>query len=73
MVRYIYLILLPLAPGFASPGLVSATRCTTCEEQTLCHWHSVCVGADLHRADAPEDPSVGRPKHGHSLLYLCAE
>jgi len=64
MTRYIYLILLPLPLGFASPTLASATRCTTCEEQTLYRWHTVCADADLHRADAPEDPAEGGPLSG---------
>jgi hypothetical protein len=55
MIRYSYLILLPLAPGLASLGLASATRCTTSEAQTLSRWHTGCVDADLHQADAPAD------------------
>jgi len=34
MIRYRDLILLPLALGCASPGLASATRCTTDKAQT---------------------------------------
>jgi hypothetical protein len=64
MTRYIYLILLPLALGCASPLLASTTCCTTYGEQMLCRWHTVCADADRHRADAPEDPSVGGPLSG---------
>jgi hypothetical protein len=64
MTWYIYLILLPLALGCASRLLASTTCCTTYEEQMLFRWHTVCADADLHRADAPEDPSVGGPLSG---------
>jgi hypothetical protein len=59
MTWYIYLILLPLALGCASPLLASTTYSTTDEERTLSHWYTIYTDAGLHRAHAPEGPSVG--------------